>query len=121
MSMPEYTDGVLDLYKIEEDNTEDYPVEKIKSTGMSIWYRELSVFDTTRAKLSADGVEVTLKISIPQYKQINSKCICIIDGVQHEVYNIAHVTTKAGHKESELTLKTPAFDREVINDTEETK
>ena len=42
MSMPEYTDGVLDLYKIEEDNTEDYPVEKIKSTGMSIWYRELS-------------------------------------------------------------------------------
>ena len=26
MAMPEYTDGVLDLYQIEEDTSEDYPL-----------------------------------------------------------------------------------------------
>lgn len=109
MAMPEYTDGVLELLRIEEDNLQDFPVEKVRSTGMHIWYRELSVFDTTRAKLSADGIEVTMKISIPQYKQVNSKCICVIDGAQHEIYNVAHVTTKDGFKETELTLKTPAL------------
>ena len=54
--------------------------------------------------------------SVPQYKQINSKCICVIDGAQHEIYNVAHVTTKDGFKETELTLKTPAYDREVYDD-----
>lgn len=114
MAMPEYVDGALELYRIEEDNTEDYPVERIKSTGMTIWYRELSVYDTTRARLSADSVEVTMKVSIPQYKKVNSKCVCVIDGIQHEVYNAAHVTTKDGFKETELTLKTPFQEREVI-------
>ena len=70
--MPEYTDGILEILEIVEDNTEDYPVEKMKRTGLKIWYRELSVYDTTRAKLSADSIEVTMKISIPQYKKINS-------------------------------------------------
>ena len=114
MAMPEYTDGVLKLDRIEEDESEDYPVEKLKDTGMKIWYRELSVFDTTRAKLSADSIEVTMKVSIPQYKKINSKCVCIIDGEQHEIYNVAHTTTRDGFRESELTLKTPAHDREII-------
>ena len=114
MAMPEYVDGALELYQIEEDNTEDYPIERIKSTGMTIWYRELSVYDTTRARLSADSVEVTMKVSIPQYKKVNSKCVCVIDGTQHEVYNAAHITTKDGFKETELTLKTPSQEREVI-------
>lgn len=114
MTMPEYVDGALELYQIEEDNTEDYPVERIKSTGMTIWYRELSVYDTTRARLSADSIEVTMKVSIPQYKKVNSKCVCVIDGIQHEVYNAAHVTTKDGFKETEITLKTPSQEREVI-------
>lgn len=115
--MPEYTDGVFDLYQIEEDSDTDYPLERLRNMNMRIWYRELSVFDTTKAKLSTDGVEVTMKICIPRYKQINSKSVCMIDGVQHEVYNAAHVTSKDGFPETELTLKTPAQDREVIDDT----
>ena len=116
MAMPEYTDGVLELLRIEEDNLQDFPVEKVRSTGMHIWYRELSVFDTPRAPPPAAGPAAPLKISIPQYKQVNSKCICVIDGAQHEIYNVAHVTTKDGFKETELTLKTPAYDREVYDD-----
>lgn len=49
------------------------------------------------------------------------KHVCIIDGEQHEIYNVAHVTTKDGFRETELTLKTPAHDREVIDDTERTE
>lgn len=116
--MPEYTDGVLDLYQIEEDSDADYPLERLRNMNMRIWYRELSVFDTTKAKLSTDGVEATMKICIPRYKKINSKSVCMIDGVQHEVYNAAHVISKDGFPETELTLKTPTQDREVIDDTE---
>lgn len=38
MAMPEYTDGVLELLRI-EDCSQDFPVEKVRSTGMHIWYR----------------------------------------------------------------------------------
>ena len=117
-AMPEYTDGVFKLYQIEEDNSGDFPVETLRGTGMKIWYRELSVYDTTRAKLSADSVEVTMKISIPRYKGINSKSVCVIDGVQHEVYNVAHVISKDGFPETELTLKTAVTDREVLKNDE---
>lgn len=120
MELPEYTDGVVEFYEIKTDNVEDYPEEKIKKIDLPpVWYRELSIFDTTRAKLSSLSVEVTMKISIPQYRRINSGYICMIDGAQHEIYNAAHVTTKGGFKETELTLKTPTIDREVIEDDTE--
>ena len=119
MELPEYTDGVVEFYEIKTDNVEDYPEEKLRDTGMRFWYRELSIFDTTRAKLSSLSIEVTMKISIPQYRGINSGFICMIDGAQHEIYNAAHVTTKDGFKETELTLKTPTIDREVIEDDTE--
>ena len=63
MAMPEYTDGVLELYEITNDESEDYPEERLKYSGLRIWYRELAVYDTTRAKLSADSVEVTYKLA----------------------------------------------------------
>ena len=81
MELPEYTDGVVEFYEIKTDNVEDYPEEKIKKIDLPpVWYRELSIFDTTRAKLSSLSVEVTMKISIPQYRRINSGYICMIDG-----------------------------------------
>ena len=99
-----------------QSQTVDAPTEETAAQEPPAENTKGSVFDTTRAKLSADGIEVTMKISIPQYKQINSKCICVIDGAQHEIYNVAHVTTKDGFKETELTLKTPTYDREVYDD-----
>ena len=105
-----------------EQSTFNTPCEeKLERIGLKVWYRELSVYDTTRAKLSADSVEVTMKLAIPRFKGVDSKCVCIIDGEQHEVYNVAHTTTKDGFRESELTLKTPAYEREVIDDTERTE
>lgn len=54
MAMPEYVDGVLEIRRIVNDESEDYPEEKLERIGLKVWYRELSVYDTTRAKLSAD-------------------------------------------------------------------
>lgn len=34
MALPEYTDGVFELYRIENDESEDYPEEKLRDTGM---------------------------------------------------------------------------------------
>ena len=45
MALPEYTDGVFELYRIENDESEDYPEEKLRDTGMRFWYRELAVYD----------------------------------------------------------------------------
>lgn len=82
---------------------------------------KLIIVQKMRKSWYADGIEATMKVSIPQYRRINSKYICMIDGVQHEIYNVAQVPTKEGFRETELTLKTPAHNREVIDDTERTK
>lgn len=112
--MPEYTDGVVELYPISEDTEEDQPEEYIKkSDKMTVWYRELSVFDRTKNELNQGGIEVTMKLRIPQYKKVNSKYIAIVGNEQHKVYNAAHVTSKEGFPETELTLMTPRYKLEV--------
>ena len=111
--IPEYTSGCFKLYRIEQDDTNDYSVEKLKDTGYEIWFREISVFDKTRYQLEQGGKEVTMKIRIPQYKAIDSRCVCEIDGVQHLVYNATHVSDKEGNRETELTLISPGRELEI--------
>ena len=107
MTVPEYTDGCFELYKIEHDTTSDFPVDKLKNMDMEIWFREISVFDRVRYEFEQGGKEITMKIRIPRYKGIDSQCVCKIDGVVHLVYNAAHVVDKDGFKETELTLIRP--------------
>ena len=111
--IPEYTSGYFKLYRIEQDDTNDYSVEKLKDTGYEIWFREISVFDKTRYQLEQGGKEVTMKIRIPQYKGIDSRCVCVIDRVQHLVYNATHVSDKEGNRETELTLISPGRELEI--------
>ena len=105
--MPEYTDGYFELCEISEVKENDYPVEIIKKTGMKIWYREISVFDRMRYEFEQGNKEITMKIRIPRYKGIDSKCVCLIDDVPHLVYNAAHIESKEGFQETELTLMRP--------------
>lgn len=113
VELPEYTDGKFDLYEIVTDEREDFATEKIKSKNMKIWYKEISVFDQTRCALEQGAVQVTKKIRIPQFDKITSKCILIISGEQHQVYNATHITNNNGFKETEITLKTPEKTYEV--------
>lgn len=113
IQIPEYTSGCFKLYRITQDTTNDYPVEKLEDTGYEIWYREISVFDKTRYQLEQGGKEVTMKIRIPQCKLIDSECVCVIDEVQHLVYNATHVTDKNSNRETELTLIRPERELEI--------
>lgn len=109
--VPEYTDGYFELCKIEEDTTNDFPVDIVEKTNMQIWFRELSVFDRIKYEFKQANKEITMKLRIPRYKEIDSKCACIIDGKIHLVYNASHVISKEGFPETELTLIRP--DKEI--------
>ena len=105
--LPEYTDGCFGLFRIKNKENSDYPEEYLENAEMSVWFREISVFDRTKYELEQGGKEVTMKIRIPIFKGIDSGCVCVIDGEQHLVYNAAHVKDKFGFPETELTLIRP--------------
>lgn len=115
INMPEYVDGFIEIFRIKTDEEKSYSEEYLEKTGVKIWYRELSVFDRTRYELSQANVEVTSKIRIPQYKDIDSHCVVIMNGesAQHEVYNATHVSDKNGFRETEITLKKPDSNRKI--------
>ena len=112
--VPEYTSGYFSLYRIEQDKESDFSVDVLKNENMDIWYRENSVYDRTRYELEQGGKEITMKICIPQYKEIDSRCVCIIDGVQHLIYNAAHILSKDGFPETELTLIRPGRELTIV-------
>lgn len=105
--MPEYVDGILDVYRIEQDTSNDFPQEILEKSDLELFYREVSVFDRTKYELEQGGKEITLKIRIPQCRGIDSKCACEINGEMHLVYNATHVFDKNGFPETELTLIRP--------------
>lgn len=113
MNLPEYTDGVLKLYEIVQDESQDYPETLLKPKNISIWYREISVFDKLKYEFNQGGKEITMKIRIPKYKEISSKNVCEIEGALHKVFNATHVTTKDGFQETELTLICPEEEMKI--------
>ena len=112
--LPEYVDGNFKLYDIITEKINDFPVEKIKSCDMAVCYNEISIFDHTRHDFHQAGIDVTKKIRIPRYDKITSDCVCIIDGVQHRVYNATGIVNKNGFKETEITLRKPEKEYEVV-------
>lgn len=112
-SMPEYTDGVFHLFYIKEDQESDFPAKHLVDAGMDIWYRELSIYERIRFALNEQGKEVTMKVAIPQFKKIDSNCAVRIAGVYHDVDTAAHVRSRDGFPETELTLIRPQNNREV--------
>ena len=68
----------------------------------------------TKQELQIYLKEITAKIRIPQYKKIDSRCVCLIEGKQHLVYNAAHITSKEGFPETELTLIRPEREIEIL-------
>lgn len=107
IELPEYTDGRMRLYRIKQDNEKDYPEEYLEDTGMDIWFREISVFDKVKYEFDQGGKEITMKLRVPRFKGIDSKCVCMIDGMQNLVYNATHVKDKFGFPETEITLIRP--------------
>jgi len=109
-TLPEYTDGCFDLYDIVDVDDE----RKIRERGIGpVWYRDIAVYDRTRITFEQADKEVTMKIRIPKWDGISSDCVCMINGVQHKVFNKADVISNQGYLETELTLINPTMDYEV--------
>lgn len=109
-TLPEYTDGCFELYDIIDVDGE----RKIRARNMRpVWYRDIGVYDRTRITFEQADKEVTMKIRIPKWPGISSDCVCMIDGIQHKVYNKADVLSNQGFQETELTLVNPSMDYEV--------
>lgn len=114
---PTYNDGCFTLYDIvdaPDPDAPDFPIKKILAREISpVGYRELAIYDRTRLTFEQVDTEITMKIAIPRWNGINSNCVCVIDDVQHKVYNCAHVISKQGYPETELTLINPGTQYEV--------
>lgn len=112
-ALPEYTDGCFELYDIVDDDGQ----RKIRKRNIHpVWFRDIGVYDRTRLTFEQADKEVTMKIRIPKWARISSSCVCVIDGVQHKVYNKADVLSNQGYMETELTLINPAMDYEVTEE-----
>lgn len=116
IELPTYVDGCLHLYQIKDDESKDYPEEILEDRMMDIWFREIAVFDKVKYEFDQGGKEITMKIRIPRYKGIDSKCVCIIEGRQHVVYNAAQVKDKYGFPETELTLIRPEKEWRILDE-----
>lgn len=104
-SLPTYNDGCFKLFEIKQvDNT--YPEEYIKLvTNRPIWFKELSISDRLRFDAEQRDKELTMKIRIPQIKEITSMNVLKIGGDFHKVYNAYHFINNEGYKETDLTLE----------------
>lgn len=116
IELPEYTDGLLRIYRIRNDETKDFPEEYLEDMKMEVWFREISVFDKVKYEFDQGGKEVTMKLRIPQFKGIDSRCVCLIDGRQHLVYNATNVKDKYGFPETELTLVRPEGEWKICDE-----
>lgn len=104
-SIPTYNDGKFDIYKIEQKN-EPYPDEYLKKVANKpMWFKELSISDKLKFYAEQRDKKLTIKIRIPQTKQISSMNVLKIGKEYHKVYNAYHFTNSDGFKETDLTLE----------------
>lgn len=103
--IPTYNDGCFELYEIQQKDS-TYPEEYIKKvTNKPIWFKELSISDKLRFDAEQREKELTMKIRIPQTKEITSMSVLKIEKIYHKVYNAYHFVNSEGYKETDLTLE----------------
>lgn len=104
-SIPTYNDGKFDIYKIVQKN-EPYPDEYLKKVAnRPMWFKELSISDRLKFDAEQRDKKLTIKIRIPQTKEISSMNVLKIGKEYHKVYNAYHFTNSEGFKETDITLE----------------
>lgn len=103
-SLPTYNDGKLKLFAIKQtQNT--YPVEYLKNMKKEVWFEKLSISDKLRFESEERKRKLSLKIRIPQMKEITSLNVVKIGNEYHKVFNAYHFTNNDGFKQTDLTLE----------------
>ena len=104
-SIPTYNDGKFKLFEIRQKNT-TYPEEFIKEVcNKGMWFKELSISDKLKFDAEQREKKLTMKIRIPQTKEITSMNVLKIGKEYHKVFNAYHFTNNEGFKETDLTLE----------------
>lgn len=117
--LPTYNDGKFELYMIKQtDNT--FPQEYIeKVPNKDMWFNELSITDKLRFEAEQRDKKLTIKIRIPEAKQITSMNVLKIGDNYHKVYNVYHFMNNEGYRETDLTLENypnPQFKENIANE-----
>lgn len=103
-NLPTYNDGKFRLFEIKQTET-TYPVEYLKDTEKEFWFEELSISDKLRFESEERKRKLSLKIRIPQMKEITSLNVVKIGNEYHKVFNAYHFTNNDGFKQTDLTLE----------------
>lgn len=103
-NLPTYNDGKFRLFEIKQTET-TYPVEYLKDTEKEFWFEELSISDKLRFESKERKRKLSLKIRIPQMKEITSLNVVKIGNEYHKVFNAYHFTNNDGFKQTDLTLE----------------
>jgi len=103
-NLPIYCDGQFSLYDIKQ-TADKFPIESIKDTSKKMCFEELSVSDRLRFEADQRDMKITLKIRIPQTKEITSLNVLKIGQEYHKVFNAYHFTNKDGFKQTDITLE----------------
>lgn len=116
-NLPTYNDGKFELFEIKQkDNT--YPEEYIKKIpNKSMWFKELSISDKLRFDAEQREKNLTIKIRIPETKEITSMNVLKIGEKYHKVYNAYHFINNEGYRETDLTLED--YPNPILEDTDE--
>lgn len=113
--IPVYLDGSFRLFEIKQTEGH-FPVEYVKDTEKNLWFQELSITDKLRFEAEERKKILTLKIRIPQTKEINSLSVLKIGDEYHKVFNAYHFTNKDGFPQTDLTLENysnPKLEEEI--------
>ena len=103
-TLPTYNDGKFKLFAIKQTK-DTYPVEYLKNMEKEVWFEELSISDKLRFESEERKRKLSLKIRIPQMKEITSLNVVKIGNDYHEVFNVYHFTNNDGFKQTDLTLE----------------
>ena len=104
-NLPNYNDGFFKLFVIIHAN-EIYPTEYLREVKTRpLWFEELSISDRLKFEADERKKNITLKIRIPQMKNICSLHAVKIGDNYHKVFNAYHFTNKDGIKQTDLTLE----------------
>ena len=102
--IPTYIDGKFRIFDIKQ-KTGHYPLEYLHDTTKEMWFEELSITDKLKFEAEQRDKKLTLKIRIPQTKEITSLNVLKIGNDYHKVYNAYHFTNSEGYKQTDLTLE----------------
>ena len=101
--IPTYLDGYFDVYKI-IDNDDLFPKDKAKLVVEMFPYELLSFYDRTMFEADQRNIELTHKLRISQYKELDSMHLVKIGNEWHRVYNTIHFLNKDGYPQTDITL-----------------